>query len=93
MLITKTPHKLIVDYDKEYDKITVHIKGEKIASYTHGVKEWLQLHKSLKDNEYTAITVWDFMKRYKSNQLKDLEIPIMIKWDYIAKKIKNKYYH
>lgn len=89
MLTIQTNPKPLINYDEEYDVVTVHFKGKAIPSYCQDVEEWLQVFRALDSREHVGVSVWDFWNRYRSGELKKVNLPFSIDWDAIASSIKH----
>ena len=68
---------LNLDYDKKNDVLYISI-GRPKPSYGEEDVPGIVILKDIITDEITGITVFDFMKRIQSNDIKNLNLPISI---------------
>lgn len=68
---------LNLSLDRKNDILYIKINSTN-NSYGDETENGVVILKDLEDDNITGITIFDFVKRYKENRIKDLKLPIHI---------------
>lgn len=68
---------LNLNLDRKNDILYIKINSTN-NSYGDETENGVVILKDLEDDNVTGITIFDFIKRYKENKIKDLNLPIQI---------------
>lgn len=68
---------LNLSLDRKKDILYIKI-NDTSSSYGDETENGVVVLKDLEDDNITGITIFDFIKRYKENKIKDLNLPVHI---------------